>query len=121
MDLNSVSVGDALAVHDRNGVSAIELVTKITKTLVMTAEGRYRKKDGRPPGQNLWGSYQASPVTMDDREDLRVRRFRHKVHNRLAACGSHVARMSPATLEVLMEALNTALEAGRGSERPSDE
>jgi hypothetical protein len=69
--LESLKVGDEVAVEAWNGWHSIEKVTKITKTQIVTNLGRYKRGSGLTVGGSIWHSSEIVPVTDQIRKRVR--------------------------------------------------
>lgn len=98
--LENVKVGDKLLTSHNYGES-IEIVERITETLVITKHYRYGKKDGYAKGMNRYSYRRAKPATEEDVERIRENNKR----NILAAkCnGIRFETLSVAQLEGILE------------------
>lgn len=77
-ELENVKVGDKLLVHNRYGED-IEIVRKVTKTLVVTKYHRFRIRDGYSIPTDKWINTYAKPATPDYIE--RIAKIKIRVRN----------------------------------------
>jgi hypothetical protein len=61
--LESLKVGDEVAIDLPHHGYSIEKITNVTKTQICTKFSRYRKKDGRSIGSADWFARNIEPVT----------------------------------------------------------
>lgn len=76
-ELENVKVGAKLLVSDRFG-ERIEIVERVTKTLVITEHHRYRIKDGRGLPIDSWIITHAHPASIEDIERITKAGIRRK-------------------------------------------
>lgn len=67
-ELENVKVGDKLLVRNNVYWEDIEIVERVTKTLVITKRHRFRIKDGFSVSPNQWINVYAKPATPEDIE-----------------------------------------------------
>lgn len=63
--LSDVKVGDKLLVRT-NYTERIEMVERVTETLVITERHRFKKNDGYESGSSAWGYMSAKPATEEE-------------------------------------------------------
>ncbi|MBD5414871.1 MAG: hypothetical protein HDR46_01150 [Bacteroides sp.] len=73
--LENVKVGDKLYVSNRF-FEDIEIVERITQTLVITKKHRFVKKSGRLYGSDSWNTIYARPATAQDELNIRDKQRR---------------------------------------------
>ncbi len=76
-ELENVKVGDKLLVRNRYGED-IEIVKRVTKTLVITEHHRYRIKDGRGFPIDSWIFTHAHPASIENIERITKADIRRK-------------------------------------------
>lgn len=64
-ELENVKIGDKLLVRNRYG-ECIEIVMKVTKTLVVTKYHKFRIKDGYSIPTDKWINTYGKPATQED-------------------------------------------------------
>lgn len=77
--LKQLTVGDCVIRNDRFNMDTVELVTRITKTMVMVGKynARYRKKDGQLVGAESWAPetiYEPTAEKLKEARDKEQRR-----------------------------------------------
>lgn len=65
-NLENVKVGDLLFVSGNLSYGSLEIVIRITDTLVITKNRRFKKKSGLAFGSDTWCRFSARPATDDD-------------------------------------------------------
>lgn len=78
--LENVKVGDKLVTTNNYGES-IEIVERITETLVITKYYRYGKKDGYAKGMDRYSYRKAKPATPEDINRIADRSYREHLVN----------------------------------------
>ncbi len=74
-DLDNVKVGDKLFVFN-NLVKGIEIVERLTQTLVITKFHRFVKKTGRLYGSDSWNTMYARPASEQDELNIKEEKRR---------------------------------------------
>ena len=75
MSLDNVTIGDKLVVTTDYG-QRLEVVERITSTLVITKGSRFNKSSGRSTGGSCWHHIYATPATENDIE--RITKAQHR-------------------------------------------
>jgi len=83
MNLEDAKVGDVLVVSGGMGGSSLETVERLTKTLVITNQGKWRKQNGRMPGADAWSRFYAKIATSEDIRNVRLEIARQKILRRI--------------------------------------
>lgn len=78
--LENVKVGDKLLTSHNYGES-IEIVERITETLVITKYYRYGKKDGYAKGMDRYSYRKAKPATPEDIQRIADKAYREHLVN----------------------------------------
>lgn len=74
-ELDNVKVGDKLFVFN-NFIKDIEIVERLTPTLVITKSSRFVKKTGRLYGSDTWNTMYARPASEQDELNIKEEKRR---------------------------------------------
>lgn len=102
--LENVKVGDKLKVYGRYD-EQIEVVKRVTATLVITDYNRFNKKTGKAQGYDSWSHTWAVPATSEDIERISRRIKRQKLEG---TCRNiRFECLTDSQLEAILEIVNT--------------
>lgn len=107
--LDNVKVGDKLYIS-RRGNGRIDIVTRVTKTLVIVGKTRFRKKNGWTMG-DAWFAEYARPATEQDEVNIQEREKRMEL---IQACNNiNYERFSTPQLESIISFIKNIKDNGK--------
>ena len=78
--LESLKVGDQVALNGSYNNLLIRVVSRLTKTLIiLDTGGRFRRDSGYVVGGNIWNSSLITPVTEEIRSKIRTSNLKYKI------------------------------------------
>lgn len=108
-DLENVNVGDKLLSYGR-WEDRLEIVTKVTKTQIITNVSRYRRDTGRLIGAGAWNGRWVRIPTQDDFARLRLQQLRYTLEKRLDEIRLQIENMDEETVTNFLKRLNLSKE-----------
>ena len=96
--LKKLKIGDKVIIPNRYGISRIEIVSRFTKTLIITGgkgkETKYRKSNGAAlnnPGFGRDYIYEPTPEALEERENERLKTHHIAIIHQFTSAGLHKA------------------------------
>lgn len=110
--LSDVKPGDEVGVYRYGKITGMTTVKRTTKTQIVTAAGRYRRKNGRAVGYaGDWGAPSIGFPCDEDRESIRKGELQRKVY--YLSRGPLVGDWSLEALEAVVRLMEKADEEAR--------
>lgn len=104
-DLANIEVGCKVLSYGSFG-DKLEIVTKTTKTQIITNEGKYKRDTGRLIGSDAWSVRRIRIPTQEDFARLRLNSLRNTLNKRLNEILMQVNNMDEEIVTKLLKMLN---------------
>ena len=109
--LNSLSVGDVVAVKSNRSATIFNSVERLTRTLIILKGGRrYNKSDGYITPYSAWSTECIAQITPDMIKSKKRRVLRHKISRALNNLGDIASKLKTLQDDENLEKMHTDIQ-----------